>query len=169
MKKILLFLSFLILVGCSNGSTQYTLKEEMSLDMIVDKVNKELVIAKVDVINNDIMSDILNIDIDNIEMYSGVMSNNMMGGDLFVIIKAKSDKIDVVKEKIEEYKLKLIAQQYMPVEVEKAKMSKIYIKGDYISYILLGNAFTVESNQEKIQDFIDKAVLIIDDSFIKNK
>ncbi len=64
--------------------------------------------------------------------------------DVFVGIKAKPDKVDEISDVLESYRRKMMSDlDQLPSNKEKLSSSEIYITGDYVFLLILG-----ESNNE---------------------
>jgi len=178
MKKIIsifmaTFLVATMLVGCSNGNNVNTssgLKDGATLSDIVDKIQSEIGIAMGSPVDDTVLKDIFGVNKEDIEEYAGQMSMVMTSSDTFLIVKAKEGKVEDVKAALEKRKETIIQGQYLPAEIEKANAGKIYINGNYVALMVLGDTM-VEEGQDfdsaKAQEEIKKAEDIVNSFFNK--
>lgn len=59
--------------------------------------------------------------------------------DTFIAVKAKSGKVDEVKEKLTAYKQRLIDENSFDANADKLNAAEIYSEGDYVFFVLLGD------------------------------
>ena len=59
--------------------------------------------------------------------------------DTFIAVKAKSGKVDEVKEKLTAYKQRLIDENNFDANADKLNAAKVYSEGDYVFFVLLGD------------------------------
>lgn len=60
--------------------------------------------------------------------------------DTFIAVKAKSGKVDEVKEKLTAYKQRLIDENSFDANADKLNAAEVYSEGDYVFFVLLGDA-----------------------------
>lgn len=58
--------------------------------------------------------------------------------DTFIAVKAKSGKVDEVKEKLTAYKQRLIDENSFDANADKLNAAEVYSEGDYVFFVLLG-------------------------------
>lgn len=173
MKKILSIILTLVLilsslVGCSvKSDNNITLKEGITLQSIVDKINEDIGMSMSEPIDDTLLADIYEISKDDIVDYAGAMSMAMNSADTLIIVEAKKGKVNTIKKALEERQQTIINSQYLPAEIEKAKASKIYVKGNYVALIVVGDSTVKDFNSEFAQSEISKAEEIINSFFEK--
>lgn len=59
--------------------------------------------------------------------------------DTFIAVKAKSGKVDEVKEKLTAYKQRLIDENSFDANADKLNAAEVYSEGDYVFFVLLGD------------------------------
>lgn len=59
--------------------------------------------------------------------------------DTFIAVKAKSGKVDEVKEKLTAYKQRLIDENNFDANADKLNAAEVYSEGDYVFFVLLGD------------------------------
>lgn len=59
--------------------------------------------------------------------------------DTFIAVKAKSGKVDKVKEKLTAYKQRLIDENSFDANADKLNAAEVYSEGDYVFFVLLGD------------------------------
>lgn len=59
--------------------------------------------------------------------------------DIFIAVKAKSGKVDEVKEKLTAYKQRLIDENSFDANADKLNAAEVYSEGDYVFFVLLGD------------------------------
>ncbi len=60
--------------------------------------------------------------------------------DTFIAVKAKPDKVDEVKEKLVAYKQRLLSDNDFAANTDKIEAAEVYSEGDYVFFVLLGDA-----------------------------
>lgn len=162
----------------SASSTMNELMEGTSLEKLVGEVNKAFKETFADIegvegavmmpmtLDEQVLKDQYGLTMDQVEEYYGEFSMSMTNSDVLVAIKAKPGKIDEVKAALEKRKADLEAQfEQYPVNgsYERAKASKVYVRGDYAFLIGVGvMPVDPEANPEfekqvqQAQDVIDK-------------
>lgn len=176
MKKIISILMSILLVstmlvGCSNGDKTNEaggLKGDATLSDVNDKIVAEIGIAMPEAVNDTTLTDIFGVNKDNVEEYAGQMSMVMTSSDTFLIVKAKEGKVEDVKAALEARRETIIQAQYLPAEIEKANAGKVYVNGNYVALMVLGDTM-VEDGQDfdsaKAQEEIKKAEDIVNSFF----
>ena len=59
--------------------------------------------------------------------------------DTFIAVKAKSGKVDEVKEKLTAYKQRRIDENSFDANADKLNAAEVYSEGDYVFFVLLGD------------------------------
>ena len=86
------------------------------------------------------MTDLLEMDLENVEEYAGQIAMTMTSADNLIAVKAKDGKVDEVKETLEK-RLDYVRQsfeQYLPDQKEKAGAGKVFTIGDYVFLVIMG-------------------------------
>lgn len=165
---IALMMMSMVFTGCSGGNDGNSagsgngadeLKDGVSLNDIVKKIDEEMGIAMGSDVDDTTLTDIFNIDKNDVEEYAGKMSMVMNSADNFIAVKAKDGKADAIKEALEKRKESVMQQfeQYLPDQYVKAQSGKVLVKGDYVFLIILGDTVT-EDGGEFDTDAADAAV-----------
>ncbi|MEG2174562.1 MAG: DUF4358 domain-containing protein [Oscillospiraceae bacterium] len=87
------------------------------------------------------ITDFLGVNAADVEEYAGSVSMSMTNSDAFFGIKAKSDKVDILKAALDQRRQDLIAQyERYPVNgsYERAQAGEVYQKGNYLFLIVVG-------------------------------
>ena len=135
----------LAMAACSNapgGEAQAgpTLKEGVTLQSIVDDVTAQYPVAMAAPLDDQLMTDMLEINLDDVEEYAGSMGMSITTADNFFAIRAKPGKTEAVQTALEarlDYVRKSF-EQYLPLPREKANAGKVLTIGDYVFLIILG-------------------------------
>lgn len=124
MKKIVLLLLFIFLVGC--GSTK-----ELNMDLAKDAVEKRL--NNMTVISDSTLTDAYNLNLDKMEKWIFKQNED---GDLYAIIKT-SNKTEV-KNAMEDYfvRVKEFNESYSPERLEILENRLEKDLGNYLIYIV---------------------------------
>lgn len=67
--------------------------------------------------------------------------------DTFIAVKAKSGKVDEVKEKLTTYKQRLIDENSFDANADKLNAAEVYSEGDYVFFVLLGDVDDATSSE----------------------
>ena len=142
------------LVGCGGQESS----KAYNLNDIVTAVESANPIANPrDVDDNFITLDML-LTKDNIEEYTGKVSNDQADSALIVAIKAVPGKADTVKSELESYKTSISTGGLYAEFAEKeaaAKDARIVVKGDYLVLVV---ANTTGADYAAIDTALDEAL-----------
>lgn len=166
MKKMItlalaLCLAATALVGCgssSSSSAAYNINDIMTA---IEEVAPVTIPGDMD---DSILTDIYGIDMADVEEYVGKYSNVNVSSDEILIVKAAKGKTDAIKAACEarrEAKAKG-CEMYLQPEYEKANAGRIVVKGDYVIFVIAGDAIVIEDEGVEaayapIDEAIDKA------------
>lgn len=145
MKKIkliaVLMLAISVLVGCSSKPSTDGPSDVVSLEAIVDNVKAaygEDYVPSMD-IDETTLSDLLGVDLANVDQFIGQLPMMSTHVDTFVAIQAKDGKGAIVAEQLSAYRETLVSNSVMyPMNVAKVQASEVLQKGDYVFFIMLG-------------------------------
>jgi len=94
--------------------------------------------------NGEELEERFGIDLDDVETFIAEAPMMSIHMDVFVGIKAKPDRADEIAKLLEGYRQEMMADRdQLPSNQEKLLSSEIYITGDYVFLLILG-----ESNSE---------------------
>lgn len=83
----------------------------------------------------------LGLDLDDVETFIAEAPMMSIHLDLFVGIKAKPDKVDEISAVLEGYRRKMMTDRdQLPSNQEKLSSSEIYITGNYVFLLILGES-----------------------------
>lgn len=144
MKKISVCLICLLFVsGCGNDT-------KVDID---DKIDSENLISNMQVIDDNMLKTEFGINVDNVIDYSSGI--NMVSDDIYVALKPKKGKEELIKNSLDNYFLNL-ETQYIEYEddivIENEKYNKIKNRyyEEYNGYYI----YIVSSNNDKVLDII---------------
>jgi len=114
-------------------------------------------------LDETMMSEVVGINMDNVESFIAEMPMMSAHVDTFIGIKAKEGKADQVEEELKAYHNSIVenSMQY-PMNEEKVKASQVIRKGDYVFMMMLGQipdetiTDTAKFAQEQMQIGLDK-------------
>lgn len=146
MKRLVtLFLAAALLLSaaaCGSGSKEPAapaLKEGVTLQGLMDSISEEYGFAMPAPLDEMILSDLLDIDMDNVEEYAGYITMVNVSSDNLIAIKAKEGKAEEIQKKLEarkEFQEKSF-QQYLQDQYDKAKAGKVFTIGDYVFLVMV--------------------------------
>lgn len=155
MKRLLLLVlavAFLFTAtGCGGQkNASGTIKDDKSLQDVLDAVDAKFnekygddygAIAMKMTIDDQYLSDFVDLDASAYDEYAGGVSMSMTNSDALFAVKAKEDKVDVVQQALEKRLSDLVAQyEFYPVNgsYDRAKAGEVYVKGNYVFLIVVG-------------------------------
>jgi len=132
----------LLLCAAACGSKEPAapaLKEGVTLQSLVDSITDEYGFAMPAPLDDTIMSDLLGIELDDVEEYAGYITMVNVSSDNLIAVKAKEGKVENVQKKLEERKEFEVTsfQQYLPDQYEKAQAGKVFTVGDYVFLVMI--------------------------------
>lgn len=156
MKRILslmLACAFLLTAAAcgSQKNAAGTIKDNKSLQDVLDAVDAKFnekyggdygAIAMKMPIDDQYLSDFVDLDASAYDEYKGAVSMSMTNSDAFFAVKAKEGKVDVVRQALEKRLSDLIAQyEFYNVNgsYDRAKAGEVYVKGNYVFLIVVGH------------------------------
>lgn len=109
------------------------------------------------------------------DLYDNFIADRVTGDeapDTLVIIEAKEGKEDEVKQKLEDYRQKLLDDANWAESKEKIEASKVYSNGRYVFYVMLGDVeddtLSGEGLMEALGKEVDKGIDAIRNFFTGN-
>lgn len=109
------------------------------------------------------------------DLYDNFIADRVTGDeapDTLVIIEAKEGKEDEVKQKLEDYRQKLLDDASWAESKEKIEASKVYNNGRYVFYVMLGDVeddtLSGEGLMEALGKEVDKGIDAIRNFFTGN-
>ena len=109
------------------------------------------------------------------DLYDNFIADRVTGDeapDTLVIIEAKEGKEDEVKQKLEDYRQKLLDDADWAESKEKIEASKVYNNGRYVFYVMLGDVeddtLSGEGLMEALGKEVDKGIDAIRNFFTGN-
>lgn len=109
------------------------------------------------------------------DLYDNFIADRVTGDeapDTLVIIEAKEGKEDEVKQKLEDYRQKLLDDASWAESKEKIEASKVYSNGRYVFYVMLGDVeddtLSGEGLMEALGKEVDKGIDAIRNFFTGN-
>lgn len=109
------------------------------------------------------------------DLYDNFIADRVTGEeapDTLVIIEAKEGKEDEVKQKLEDYRQKLLDDADWAESKEKIEASKVYSNGRYVFYVMLGDVeddtLSGEGLMEALGKEVDKGIDAIRNFFTGN-
>ena len=109
------------------------------------------------------------------DLYDNFIADRVTGEeapDTLVIIEAKEGKEDEVKQKLEDYRQKLLDDANWAESKEKIEASKVYNNGRYVFYVMLGDVeddtLSGEGLMEALGKEVDKGIDAIRNFFTGN-
>lgn len=109
------------------------------------------------------------------DLYDNFIADRVTGDeapDTLVIIEAKEGKEDEVKQKLEDYRQKLLDDADWAESKEKIEASKVYSNGRYVFYVMLGDVeddtLSGEGLMEALGKEVDKGIDAIRNFFTGN-
>lgn len=109
------------------------------------------------------------------DLYDNFIADRVTGDevpDTLVIIEAKEGKEDEVKQKLEDYRQKLLDDANWAESKEKIEASKVYNNGRYVFYVMLGDVeddtLSGEGLMEALGKEVDKGIDAIRNFFTGN-
>lgn len=168
MKKfIAILLAAMLLVtfaACgSKKSESNTIKDDKKLADVITAVNEKFaesygpdysaVAMNMD-IDEQYISDFLELDSSVYDEYAGGVSMSMTNSDALIAMKAKEGKVEQVQQAFEKRLQDITAQyEFYPVSgsYDRAKSGEVYVKGDYVFLIVVG----VLTNDRMDEDTVD--------------
>ena len=170
MKNFFKFMTFGFILGLtifslcacsSNSSDGTTLKNDVTLQDIVDEIESQIGMQMPGDIDDVMLTDMYHMDMNNVETYAGRASMTMTSCDTVVAIKAVPNKVSEVAKSLEQRQEDLINQfeRYLPSQYQKAQAGSVIVRGDYVFLIVLGES------EETINDDIQRAEDIINSYF----
>lgn len=109
------------------------------------------------------------------DLYDNFIADRVTGEeapDTLVIIEAKEGKEDEVKQKLEDYRQKLLDDADWAESKEKIEASKVYNNGRYVFYVMLGDVeddtLSGEGLMEALGKEVDKGIDAIRNFFTGN-
>ena len=109
------------------------------------------------------------------DLYDDFIADRVTGEeapDTLVIIKAKEGKEDEVKQKLEDYRQKLLDDANWAESKEKIEASQVYTNGQYVFYVMLGDVdddtLSGEGLMEALGKEVDKGIGAIRNFFTGN-
>lgn len=109
------------------------------------------------------------------DLYDNFIADRVTGEeapDTLVIIEAKEGKEDEVKQKLEDYRQKLLDDANWAESKEKIEASKVYSNGRYVFYVMLGDVeddtLSGEGLMEALGKEVDKGIDAIRNFFTGN-
>ena len=109
------------------------------------------------------------------DLYDDFIADRVTGEetpDTLVIIKAKEGKEDEVKQKLEDYRQKLLDDANWAESKEKIEASQVYTNGQYVFYVMLGDVdddtLSGEGLMEALGKEVDKGIDAIRNFFTGN-
>ena len=92
-------------------------------------------------VNGEEFEERFGIDLDDVESFIAEVPMMSIHMDVFVGIKAKPDKVDVISTLLEGYRREKMANRdQLPSNQKKLSSSEIYITGDYVFLLILGES-----------------------------
>lgn len=83
-------------------------------------------------------------------LYDEVFAEHVSGRerpDTFIAVKAKAGKAEEVEKKLNAYKEKLAGDETMAAHADKINAAQVYSEGDYVFFLLTGEAAEGESSE----------------------
>lgn len=160
------------MVGCgSKKNVSGTIKDDKTLADVMEAVDAKFAekygedyraVAMAGPIEEQYLTDFLELDSTVYDEFAGSISMSMTNSDSFFAVKAKEGKVDAVKQAFEKHLSDLVAQyEYYPVNgsYDRAKAGEVYVKGDYVFFIVVGFMKNIEDENP---DFSDDVKLVKD-------
>lgn len=145
----------------SKGPAAPTLKEGVTLQSLVDSLSEEYGFAMPAPLDEMILTDLLDIDPDDLEEYAGNISMVMVSCDNLIAVKAKEGKAEEVQKKLEARKDFEVNSfmTYLPDQYDKAQAGKVFAIGDYVFLVMIAKDAATAA------DDVAAAETVIRDSF----
>lgn len=128
-------------VACgSKAPAAPTLKEGVTLQGLMDEISEEYGFAMPAPLDDMILSDLLDIDPDDVEEYAGYITMVNVSTDNLIAIKAKEGKAEDIQKKLEarkEFEVNSF-MTYLQDQLEKAQAGKVFAVGDYVFLVMIG-------------------------------
>lgn len=137
---ILLAVSVMLFgVACSTESTGQRLAENRTLKDVADELVNRYGFSMPGELTDLLMTDLLEIDLDDVEEYGGYITMAETGTDSLVFVRARqgaAKKIQKALEKRLDY-LRCIVDTSLPDRKKKADHGCVVVKGDYAALIIM--------------------------------
>lgn len=116
------------------------LKPGASLAQVVDQVTAQYPVPMAIPLDEQLLTQLLDLSPADVRDYAGVMSMEMISADHFFALQAAPGKIDTLRQALEARleEVRQAFEEYLPLPRAKAKAGKVLVLGEYAFLLILG-------------------------------